>query len=866
MLDWSEKRPLWQRDALRRIVANGTPDENSINEVLSLCKKEHGDESVTLDAIPLTSANLPVDPGEGESISLVTLSDVVGVNQLAPNQTLQFEPNGLTVIYGPNGSGKSGYTRILKKACRARHAGEIMPDIYQPSPTGNATAKLKVSNAKGEAEDVAWEDGKSRSDKLSAITVFDKDCASVHVREKNSVLFRPFGLDVPDDLAALSQTLKDRLAAEKTQLEQIKDRSFKDPEWNDGTKVGRIMSSLKATSDLTLLKDIAPLDDEKEQRLNVLRKDLSQDPAKASTEQTERAARIEKLKTQLQRIAAECSDQVLLAVFKKTQVAKTRREAANVAAQNAFSGLEMGEVGTPVWRALWDSAKNYAKCLGADGYPFPPSEGQTCVLCHQEIKSEAAKRMQRFEEFIQEDTERLATDAEREAKLAKSALEASCIETHILSSIKDTIGDNGPVLSKSIRRFLASARLRHSQTKKLVETLPDQPFLHPVEPLPEAAIDALIASVRAYAKSLSAKIDCKGRKKLDDELAELLDTKNAQNFYAIAVDEVDRLKKMARVQAGLKEVSTTAITKLANGIADDLITPLMQDRFRQEIVALADNRVSAKIERAEGKFGSPQFEVKLFASPSTKVENVLSEGEQTCVALAAYLTELANASHNSALVFDDPVTSLDHNWRRSVADRLSNEANMRQVIVFTHDLIFVNDLYQLAEEKAIPVKLANLGRGPDCVGLISDNLPWEAASMRDRIDGLEKDARAARKLFDAQDGEGFRSAAYNFYAKLRSTWERGVEDVLFGGVVLRHRDYVNLKGLNRVVALTQADVQAIVSGFKKCSNHIEAHDPSRGRNAPSPTPSDMFADVEKLKKWEEDLRKRQNSVVKQLQA
>ncbi|MCY4305179.1 MAG: hypothetical protein OXC62_10470 [Aestuariivita sp.] len=184
ILKWSEKRPLWQRDALRRIIAEGNPAKETVDELLALCKKEYGDISVTQTAKPLAAMDLPVDPGEGESISLINLSDVVGVNQLASDQTLAFEPNGLTVIYGPNGSGKSGYTRILKKACRARHAGDIMPDIYKPSPTGNATANLTVSNAKGDLETLNWEDSVSRSDKLSAITVFDRDCGTVHVRQK----------------------------------------------------------------------------------------------------------------------------------------------------------------------------------------------------------------------------------------------------------------------------------------------------------------------------------------------------------------------------------------------------------------------------------------------------------------------------------------------------------------------------------------------------------------------------------------------------------------------------------------------------------------------------------------------------------
>ena len=98
------------------------------------------------------------------------------------------------------------------------------------------------------------------------------------------------------------------------------------------------------------------------------------------------------------------------------------------------------------------------------------------------------------------------------------------------------------------------------------------------------------------------------------------------------------------------------------------------EEFRVEVV------------RSGGQFGSPQYQVRLFANPKAKVHIVLSEGEQTCVALAAFLTELTTASHKSALVFDDPVTSLDHRWRRKVAERLIAEASDRQIVVFTHDL------------------------------------------------------------------------------------------------------------------------------------------------------------------------------------
>ncbi|MEM5471888.1 hypothetical protein WNZ14_09150 [Hoeflea sp. AS60] len=145
ILDWSQRRPMWQRDALRRIVTGGTLDAAAINEVLDLCKKEHGAPDISLTAAALEAVHLPANPGNGATIALVSLGDVVGVNQLAPKQTLVFEQQGLTVIYGPNGAGKSGYGRVLKRACRARKAGEIMPDAFSLAIGGKATASFTIS-------------------------------------------------------------------------------------------------------------------------------------------------------------------------------------------------------------------------------------------------------------------------------------------------------------------------------------------------------------------------------------------------------------------------------------------------------------------------------------------------------------------------------------------------------------------------------------------------------------------------------------------------------------------------------------------------------------------------------------------------
>ena len=122
ILEWSQGRPAWQRDALRHLVLHGELLENDIHELVEICKAEHG-LAVPQGAFPLTKAHVPEQSGIAAPVSLTSIFHHRGVNALAEDQTLKFSPN-LTVVYGDNAAGKTGYIRILKSAWPCARTGE----------------------------------------------------------------------------------------------------------------------------------------------------------------------------------------------------------------------------------------------------------------------------------------------------------------------------------------------------------------------------------------------------------------------------------------------------------------------------------------------------------------------------------------------------------------------------------------------------------------------------------------------------------------------------------------------------------------------------------------------------------------------
>jgi hypothetical protein len=249
ILAWSQDRPMWQRDALRRIVGKGRLEADDLKELLDLCKQGRGAKHIGLNASPLAKVHLPANPGQGAAVSLAAITEVDGVNNLAPGQTLIFKPNGITIIYGDNGAGKSGYARILKRACRARDAGKIEPNVYAQQPPTLASATLAYTIGGVHQVPETWQDSGHPHAVLSAVSVFDSECAAVHIKEENEVAFRPFGSDVPDELATACQAVKDALTAEQKQLEKARNPIFLKPFWKETTAVGRILASLKHDTD-----------------------------------------------------------------------------------------------------------------------------------------------------------------------------------------------------------------------------------------------------------------------------------------------------------------------------------------------------------------------------------------------------------------------------------------------------------------------------------------------------------------------------------------------------------------------------------------------------------------------------------------
>lgn len=196
ILKWAEGLPAWQSDAIRRLFQNQTLSQKDIDDLYALLKAEYGiPDAQSRSAVRLSADQIPSGASGGGHVTLLAMKNLRHVNAIAEKQRLPFGAKGLTVIYGDNGSGKSGYSRILKRACRARDQAEpIHPNAALPPSKGaaaDATFEILIAD---DAREVTWVDGKSAPEELSSLAIFDSRCARAYLDEEDDFSYVPYGL------------------------------------------------------------------------------------------------------------------------------------------------------------------------------------------------------------------------------------------------------------------------------------------------------------------------------------------------------------------------------------------------------------------------------------------------------------------------------------------------------------------------------------------------------------------------------------------------------------------------------------------------------------------------------------------------
>lgn len=855
ILSWSADLPAWQRDALRRLCASNTLDQTAIDELLEICK---GNSAAT----PLGKDHLRDPAGGTAVVTLTALHGLSNVNALAPGERLSFGNSGLTVIYGDNGAGKSGYARVLKQLCRARSpkGDTILPNIYADAK-GEPSAKIDFRIG-AQNRSASWTQGSAADPMLSAVSVFDSRTANVHVENTNELAYTPMPLQILAGLAQVCQDLKAELSADIRRLEEQIPQIISEPTCQDTTSVGRLLRSLSPKTKDEDVKALAGLTEAEETKLQSLDADLGGDPARTIRLLEQQSKRVAETQNAAETLSNAVDDQSWHDLHKAYVSLTNAQAAAKAASENLFADDPLPDIGSEVWKALWIAARNYSEQSAYPDKDFPTTDpGDLCVLCHQPLNPDAANRMRRFEAFVQDESKRREEDARTAYDEAVQAFAEKRLSIRSLRAfiafVRDDLGKED--LSKALRYSLVQTQWR---ARSILRThrLQALPALPKPSVLPIDEIKALKQEIDDRITALKADSASPERVALIAERDELADRKWLSTIKDDVIVQIDRLKSIAALRAAVKDTATNKITTQSARIATALVTNRLRGQFAVEVDKLGVAGLAIELQQAKTSAGVPFFQVRLINKPSEPVGKVLSEGEHRCVALAAFLAELSTIEAQSAIVFDDPVSSLDHLHRDKVAERLAAVGQSRQVIVFTHDLAFLLLLSEACKATvnapATPIAYRLVSKGADNAGFCHAEPPASVLPLDNVIAGMKTHLGNVKIHHQRGDQANWLREVTSFQDQLRTSWERAVEDVI-SPVVKRLSRKVDTTGMIKLSVLTKADHEAIRAAYGRCSALL--HSQPGEINPKLPTPDQIETEIHALEAWLADVKSRQNA-------
>lgn len=849
---WLSNKPYWEQYVWKlNFEKESLPEEDVEQCYQYLCEHLKLIDSLSADKPAISfKHDIVATPELIETTTKKNLLEVKNfkdVNALSENCSVKFGPN-LTLVYGGNGSGKSGVGRLLCNACFSRGEREILPNVKIASQQKQEPKATFVMD-NGTIEYTLGEE----YDDLKCFSVFDSKSVLIHLDQSNKVNFTPSQIKIFDKVPLTISKLEEKLLSEKNSRKKdnpfqsmfLDDRETSDTavfckSINSETKVEDFLkhADYNTKTDDAIIEDIEKQIDEK-RKLNIPQK-----KSQISSDQQNLAA----LKSTLEDVVGHFT----VAKMKETnQLIKDILEKKGIIERLSVQSFDDGKfstIGSPEWKALIDAAK---KLYENEKSAKEGKEPDHCMLCHEKLTKDANILFTKYWQFLE-------SKAEGELSLLNDMQSVVLQELQSAKTMypKFLLTDAGvKILSEDDQKYLEQLKIKFTKVKTVLDD-----WIAKISKLQDVNRDDIpsIDLLKIDTLIANKKIE---ESKLIDPAADIIkltvtlnSMKHKKEVTAIkddAVEYINFLKWSAKAAEAKFPSIKMAITKKRTesfllGVASNY-----KGVFNEELDKLGCDFDLVMF--TSGDQGKTVREYRLDFAEDYNPSQILSEGEQNACSLADFLTEVELDKNNCGIIFDDPVTSLDHDRKDRIAARLAVEAERRQVIIFSHDIVFMSLLAKHAEKNKIPLIAHWMKQVNGIPGCMEDNTSPKLSSLAN----LKKDSEEVVKDFSScgsKEQEQKLGVAFDY---LRSACEALIEEILFAGAIHRYDDQIRVQNLEEAI-FDQDLALKIVDLHGRLSEILLAHNRSDVKRECLPTLDDLTAlrkELDELEKQLKDSRK-----------
>lgn len=865
LLRFSTTRPLWQQHLIRCLFVDGEARSSDIEDAYQMLLVEHHvTEAPAAVAVPLGPRDVPPRQGPQVDVVLQSLGPTIQVNRLVDSQIIPFAIDGLTVVYGENASGKSGYVRVLKSLCRTQGSQEqVLPDVLDADNAGIPSGRVRFRVA-GQPTEYEWRQGEDSPPELSSISVFDARRAVLYSDGERRLEFLPAGLDVLGKLGETLTALAARIDRASAALRQNLPTVLLNAPIT--TSTGTLIARLAEGQSLPTVAELdaaAELSADEEAELRQLEAVFAVDARTSAPRMDGLANALENLAQRVTDLEAALGDAALGRLGIAMSRATEARDAALLAAETALAPDSLlREVGSEPWRLMFRYAREYLAIAVPDGSFPPEAPDGRCPFCQQLLSAEASDRLKHFSEFVLGRAEQEATRLELEVATALRSVEGLIVPS--VNDVEAVIAAVEPLMPSAIPHLNATANAFVVAAARRANLLAKPPVVAPAIDWPQNVASQILedaARFNAIASKYRSLIADEERRTSESRLDELRARGQLAPQIANARLRLELLDRLTKLSECRKACDTSSISRKNSDLRRAFLTADFELRLRTEFTALDLEHLPLRV-GARSLTGQSLVSVSIDTPLRVTNRDVLSEGESRGLALACFLAEVRGLPGTPPMVLDDPVSSLDHARTERVAKRLVGEVrNGRQVIVFTHSLVFFHELWMRASQEQVPTTTHWLVRASNEPGYVKvGEQPWEVQEVKTRLGELEQRLATAKRFTD-RSADGYRAAVTHFHTGIRETWERLVEEQLLGDVVQRYRLSVETRRLGSV-EVTDDDYATVFFAMSRASE-FSGHDRAVARQLAVPSPDDMSADLDELRAYHQVLKQRSNRLVRQ---
>lgn len=812
---FAEGLPYWSKYLADKILSGNSISDADIDTSYNYLLEEQNLKDATEKPVIIINYNNVNAGAYKQDLLLTRLQNVEGVNALTENQIIEFSPN-LTIIYGANGSGKSGYVRLMKQVFYSKAKENILSNIHiETTKPINAEFIFRSNNT-----DISLKYENKDNVEFEQLAVFDNKGLIKQLRDKNEFEFRPAGLSFFAEFTEAINRVEQKRNIETTKISS--DNIYADL-FDGESEIKTAIQNLCDTTKIEELKNkYIPYSEADKNKKTEVQKAYDELllASKGKEKEIKNLENVKKLlgenKLSIEELNQYFTTECLTKIENSITDCINKEATAKAEGIEKFKSNKIESIGTVEWKNFIVAAETFAKKQKNENRNYPES-GDHCLLCHQPLSKDAENLINNYWSFIK-------SVAEENAKKMQEIL------VKIISfygKLKfDLFPDDNTLtvwLSEKYPKELESIKQQLVAQKALSENIINDVQSKTENQKSELKVDT--ASFTIIETAIEDSIKAFQNEEQSKKLKELLDEKtylehkekfnNHFSKFETFVNNQIWLKKVYKVNFGKKQVTDTEKF-------------LSNKYFNQKYI----NTFNEECQKLNGHFGIEINHTgtggKSYRQLKLKGKNpneILSEGEQKVIAIADFLAEMHLSEVNRGIIFDDPVTSLDNDRKKQIAERFAEQAKSKQVIIFTHDLVFFYHIKNFSKKYLDGIENCLYHHSVEkdslfCGKIIANTSPANEGQYHNPTKAEEWLQKS--KKSNGNEKVDFAKAGLS---ALRSSYEALAIFTILGGTVQRFDPQIRMGRLKEIKYERNA-VQAVVEKHGEISDMIEGHLPS----------------------------------------